>query len=128
MTQKVALWDIFFFNDTATTEIYTLSLHDALPICYGECRAEPHRYALVRRLRRDAGRDDRWCAAGHVGCGARAAGGHGERRGVRQQKDCAGQSAETVSARAAIRSCHGGPFPVTPCGGGLPHFSSLSPR
>src|SRR3712207_8125842 len=25
--------DFFFFNDTATTEIYTLSLHDALPIC-----------------------------------------------------------------------------------------------
>src|SRR2546429_9414304 len=26
----------FFFNDTATTEIYTLSLHDALPILFGE--------------------------------------------------------------------------------------------
>src|SRR3712207_8618603 len=26
----------FFFNDTATTEIYTLSLHDALPICSGK--------------------------------------------------------------------------------------------
>src|SRR5260221_3175875 len=26
----------FFFNDTATTEIYTLSLHDALPICFTE--------------------------------------------------------------------------------------------
>src|SRR2546430_12282953 len=26
----------FFFNDTATTEIYTLSLHDALPICAQE--------------------------------------------------------------------------------------------
>src|SRR2546430_5685314 len=26
----------FFFNDTATTEIYTLSLHDALPIFVGE--------------------------------------------------------------------------------------------
>src|SRR2546429_9276539 len=26
----------FFFNDTATTEIYTLSLHDALPICAGK--------------------------------------------------------------------------------------------
>src|SRR5437763_15316514 len=26
---------LFFFNDTATTEIYTLSLHDALPICSG---------------------------------------------------------------------------------------------
>src|SRR2546422_7284285 len=32
----------FFFNDTATTEIYTLSLHDALPISLArqpECRA-----------------------------------------------------------------------------------------
>src|SRR5882724_10342602 len=29
----VRLGSIFFFNDTATTEIYTLSLHDALPIC-----------------------------------------------------------------------------------------------
>src|SRR4051794_41866098 len=29
----------FFFNDTATTEIYTLSLHDALPICRG--RVDP---------------------------------------------------------------------------------------
>src|SRR2546430_10428669 len=26
------MWCFFFFNDTATTEIYTLSLHDALPI------------------------------------------------------------------------------------------------
>src|SRR5258707_2216525 len=29
---SVHLFFIFFFNDTATTEIYTLSLHDALPI------------------------------------------------------------------------------------------------
>src|SRR3712207_8616936 len=27
-----SIFSIFFFNDTATTEIYTLSLHDALPI------------------------------------------------------------------------------------------------
>src|SRR3712207_8873872 len=34
---------MFFFNDTATTEIYTLSLHDALPICIsGRNRAERH--------------------------------------------------------------------------------------
>src|SRR3712207_7965189 len=35
----------FFFNDTATTESYTLSLHDALPICErrGQVRlARPH--------------------------------------------------------------------------------------
>src|SRR3989454_7594770 len=30
---------VFFFNDTATTEIYTLSLHDALPISSCRCCA-----------------------------------------------------------------------------------------
>src|ERR1022692_5173583 len=38
----------FFFNDTATTEIYTLSLHDALPICIPQCpgvECRWHRYA-----------------------------------------------------------------------------------
>src|SRR5437764_1506955 len=29
---SVSIYSLFFFNDTATTEIYTLSLHDALPI------------------------------------------------------------------------------------------------
>src|SRR6266498_6100493 len=39
---------VFFFNDTATTEIYTLSLHDALPIYQaGELCSE-----AVGRLRR----------------------------------------------------------------------------
>src|SRR5256885_11876741 len=33
MSTRRHLYFIFFFNDTATTEIYTLSLHDALPIC-----------------------------------------------------------------------------------------------
>src|SRR3712207_8410154 len=32
---------IFFFNDTATTEIYTLSLHDALPIYDQRIRVDP---------------------------------------------------------------------------------------
>src|SRR2546429_4044005 len=32
MTQQLHIFFLFFFNDTATTEIYTLSLHDALPI------------------------------------------------------------------------------------------------
>src|SRR5260221_2486833 len=31
----VLFFFFFFFNDTATTEIYTLSLHDALPISFG---------------------------------------------------------------------------------------------
>src|SRR5256885_17039433 len=34
MSSRIRLFlFFFFFNDTATTEIYTLSLHDALPIC-----------------------------------------------------------------------------------------------
>src|SRR3712207_7632076 len=40
---------LFFFNDTATTEIYTLSLHDALPICP---RQRGHRAPRARRRRR----------------------------------------------------------------------------
>src|SRR2546421_5979562 len=31
---SLSLFSFFFFNDTATTEIYTLSLHDALPISF----------------------------------------------------------------------------------------------
>src|ERR1044072_8267200 len=40
----------FFFNDTATTEIYTLSLHDALPICRW-VPARPERGPLVTTIR-----------------------------------------------------------------------------
>src|SRR5688572_31772576 len=37
------------FNATATTEIYTLSLHDALPIC--DCRRDAARFRLRQRRR-----------------------------------------------------------------------------
>src|SRR2546425_6859847 len=59
---------VFFFNDTATTEIYTLSLHDALPIfrgtapvrcgaleehkfgrCAGQCHGLARRGEILRR-------------------------------------------------------------------------------
>src|SRR2546426_5435234 len=40
----------FFFNDTATTEIYTLSLHDALPI--SSCRGRGSAPSSCRRSRR----------------------------------------------------------------------------
>src|SRR2546429_6453501 len=40
----------FFFNDTATTEIYTLSLHDALPISGRPRRSVTTRSAPPRRL------------------------------------------------------------------------------
>src|SRR2546430_10951617 len=38
----------FFFNDTATTEIYTLSLHDALPIS-AQCRSSKKTINGLRR-------------------------------------------------------------------------------
>src|SRR2546422_11365379 len=44
----------FFFNDTATTEIYTLSLHDALPISGPGGRGGSRRAANVRARRRTA--------------------------------------------------------------------------
>src|ERR1043165_10218576 len=59
---SIWLYVFFFFNDTATTEIYTLSLHDALPICFsrigregriaGEERIDQHRAAGDRKSTR----------------------------------------------------------------------------
>src|SRR2546430_16597371 len=46
IVRRISKFIFFFFNDTATTEIYTLSLHDALPISQpcqdsGHCRERP---------------------------------------------------------------------------------------
>src|SRR6267143_2874397 len=40
----------FFFNDTATTEIYTLSLHDALPVSAEVDAEAPYRARLVEAI------------------------------------------------------------------------------
>src|SRR3712207_8185581 len=64
----------FFFNDTATTEIYTLSLHDALPICPDRRRSRVDRRpapgrpgASAARAGRDARADGRGPAAHRQG-------------------------------------------------------------
>src|SRR2546430_16767529 len=46
----------FFFNDTATTEIYTLSLHDALPISVRSETPSPYPGTPMRRRARPARR------------------------------------------------------------------------
>src|SRR5256885_15738114 len=61
----------FFFNDTATTEIYTLSLHDALPIYPDPCAAQAagrgvHRTHLAAVQAPARGAHGR-CAAQHPG-------------------------------------------------------------
>src|SRR3712207_7226133 len=65
----------FFFNDTATTEIYTLSLHDALPISPG-ARHVP-----------DAKRLPLTTVGGRVRRGRRRQAGSGVRRRVHQPED-----------------------------------------
>src|SRR5471032_2591123 len=83
----IQIYCFFFFNDTATTEIYTLSLHDALPICSGvrsaslespstvvifvpsACRSEEHtsqlqsHHDLVCRLLLEKNKDE-WVPVG----------------------------------------------------------------
>src|ERR1039457_7499805 len=52
VAEILPLLNFFFLNDTATTEIYTLSLHDALPICLGvELLAERHDVDALRAQR-----------------------------------------------------------------------------
>src|SRR3712207_6952569 len=77
----------FFFNDTATTEIYTLSLHDALPIS---------------RRRRHAGRE----AAGHPQGGGdrRAAPPAGVRGGPRRPRSAWGQRTRSEEHTSELQS------------------------
>src|SRR5687768_17854277 len=48
--QKICRSDYFSFNDTATTEIYTLSLHDALPISWNEPSSESNSTSRPARV------------------------------------------------------------------------------
>src|SRR2546427_6126899 len=78
MHRRCYMWHLifFFFNDTATTEIYTLSLHDALPISSGRQRP-----GAVER-----GRADR--RAGRPGAARHASTrGGGARRGARGRSE-----------------------------------------
>src|SRR3712207_8996938 len=77
---------LFFFNDTATTEIYTLSLHDALPISHrnGEGRDRPHPWPQAAHRR--AGRGE--------GAGA-APGDRGRHRRPQSRKGRAGDRKST---------------------------------
>src|SRR3712207_9504474 len=71
---KAVIWWVnlvFFFNDTATTEIYTLSLHDALPIS---------------RARRDALPRDHHVRRGRSARAARARGARGPERGLARRR------------------------------------------
>src|SRR3712207_8416600 len=59
----IVMYVCFFFNDTATTEIYTLSLHDALPICDRHAEAD----GPLHRVRRPGGRRATGARRGDLG-------------------------------------------------------------
>src|SRR6266702_8916259 len=58
----------FFFNDTATTEIYTLSLHDALPISDAHVGPAGHRPAAPHGHRRSEEHTSELQSRGHLVC------------------------------------------------------------
>src|SRR5258708_32405583 len=68
------LFFFFFFNDTATTEIYTLSLHDALPIsepahCPGGSEHAPTRlHQLFKPVRRSEEHTSELQSPDHLVC------------------------------------------------------------
>src|SRR2546429_6539883 len=72
----------FFFNDTATTEIYTLSLHDALPIC-GQRPALPGRRDRPRRGARASGSRAAPAADHRLGADDQQPGLHVDRKSTR---------------------------------------------
>src|SRR3712207_8109581 len=95
------LFFIFFFNDTATTEIYTLSLHDALPICPGAGagapadRRGPRPVAGRARRRLGAAGGERLC------CDRRrqpTRAGHRQRAGLRRPARPGGEGADRRGA------------------------------
>src|SRR5207248_10494334 len=57
---SILLCFLFFFNDTATTEIYTLSLHDALPISDDRLEAFYDNPNALRDYFRDIGHAKHW--------------------------------------------------------------------
>src|SRR3712207_9217178 len=87
MTEVQTIIFYFFFNDTATTEIYTLSLHDALPILVGVADElhvpDPHR-ARHLELRDEVGHPVQPDHVGHVDVEHRGArGADGDRKSTR---------------------------------------------
>src|SRR2546422_4322240 len=109
----------FFFNDTATTEIYTLSLHDALPIYQAQLIGQGHDQNPAGPARRHHGarQHERGDSPGDGGAAPRAAGGERlstRRRGERHFHVVARPhgrvpgtrgAAPRVARRAAARRC-----------------------
>src|SRR5690348_18248203 len=88
----------FFFNDTATTEIYTLSLHDALPIFADELQPAEVRQVHIEQQQLRPRRDDQLLCLGptvgfanHLEAGDAADAQRSEERRVGKSVDLGGR-------------------------------------
>src|SRR3712207_8049572 len=81
------MYIFFFFNDTPTTEIYTLSLHAALPISAALAR----RFRRARLRRRHRHRRLPAAVGAHARRSSRSRGGH-RHRSRRQSEEAAGRT------------------------------------
>src|SRR2546422_8980200 len=93
----------FFFNDTATTEIYTLSLHDALPISLGVLHRECDKAKPPVGLQVEPGRQKHAAPAASTGRrdqqdqnGGYPAGAHAHRRLKGWRRSTVGEEARPV--------------------------------
>src|SRR3712207_657101 len=122
----------FFFNDTATTEIYTLSLHDALPISTF-CSPNVASFGLTEQQARDAGHD---VVVGKLQYGAVGAGTvYGDRTGLvkvigeKKYGELLGghiigaKSTELIQELVNVRAVEGGYAEVARIGHGHPAMS-----
>src|SRR2546429_762071 len=98
MTRRLLDPFFFFFNDTATTEIYTLSLHDALPICEREALRDRRRAHMHGGNRAEHLPDDR--RAGKEGGGVPVH-THAEEHEV-EARELAAPRAERGAERARV--------------------------
>src|SRR5216684_3530266 len=112
MSRSCATSSYFFFNDTATTEIYTLSLHDALPIFAGPRHGRPllrQHHGLGGRPRRSEEHTSELQSRLHLVCRLllekkklHRAGVPGDHRLLRRIKICRGTNLAVRSALTII--------------------------
>src|SRR3989442_6372623 len=98
----------FFFNDTATTEIYTLSLHDALPIYRRRGGRGIARYAGPGR---SSPNTRAWSASASCAAGAVARDGTGDRKSTRLNSSHVRISYAVFCLKKKNKRHHGTPPP-----------------
>src|SRR6267143_4646929 len=132
----LSLFFFFFFNDTATTEIYTLSLHDALPLLRHVAAGHQHRHdhrhvphGVPDPARAEQGRArDSPQAQRDRGRGGRRLEPPRQRRGPQRGRGAPAASALRASRRAGARDGGADGVALGRGGGGAPRAEAEAAR